>query len=456
MVEYILGIDGASLQKVKEMTKEASLKNFEKILNEGQSCHLKSVIPYVTGPAWTSLFTGVNPGKHGIFDMYTEENGTRIVPSISQTNIPFLWEYATWAGKKSLVLGVPFYYPAPVINGVFVTGRFVPKLDCYPKWITEKYDVSGFDYSKKITNLGDNQELRKISVNNAMEMLDRRIKLFDSLVKAEKWDLVVNIDSMPDEIMHIAYNWRPRIIEMYSKLDELLGIIVRRSTSQDNIFVVSDHGFQGIVKKFYLLEWMRRYGYVKRESYFRAKLKRIRGFNRIVRKLKHTLNITHLAEEEGLIPNIKGAENRDTVRLARTTGDHAWVFINQTMANEDFVQKLRMALTSLIKIGYLQGVYDTRELYHGEKVAQLPNRIIVESAQGVLIDVKTLTYGKLEHMYPKPVGGHDRNGLLIIWGKGMKQIGKDDRSIYDILPTTLKIMKLPIPDFLDGFPIEIT
>ncbi|MFI5421042.1 MAG: alkaline phosphatase family protein, partial [Nitrososphaerales archaeon] len=128
MTVYLLGFDGASLNTIQESMKRTRLPNFEKLLRNGASSDLLSVYPYVTAPAWTTIFSGVNPGKHGIFEMF-EIHEDKIVPSnMRGASVPFLWDYLSWAGKRSLVVGVPFIYPAPKVNGIFVTGRFAPRL----------------------------------------------------------------------------------------------------------------------------------------------------------------------------------------------------------------------------------------------------------------------------------------------------------------------------------------
>src|ERR1700731_2342081 len=132
MTVYVLGLDGASEEQLHRVMKKTKLPNFERLFKEGIVSDLLSVYPYVTAPAWTTIFSGVNPGKHGIFEMY-EIVGNEIKPSnMKNSNVPFLWDYLSWARKRVLALGVPFIYPAPKINGIFVTGRFVPKLSTYP------------------------------------------------------------------------------------------------------------------------------------------------------------------------------------------------------------------------------------------------------------------------------------------------------------------------------------
>src|SRR5579872_178561 len=122
------------------------LPNFENLMQSGFHSDLKSVYPYVTAPAWTTIFSGVNPGKHGIFEMF-EVKDQKIVPSnMRKTDVPLLWDYLTWAARRTLVVGVPFIHPAPKVDGIFVTGRFAPKLSCYPEKLPSKFDLQGFNY----------------------------------------------------------------------------------------------------------------------------------------------------------------------------------------------------------------------------------------------------------------------------------------------------------------------
>jgi predicted AlkP superfamily phosphohydrolase/phosphomutase len=59
------------------------------------------------------MFTGINPSKHGIFDLVEEADGRLTIPNMRSVEIPFLWDYLSWAKKKVLVMGMSFVYPAP-------------------------------------------------------------------------------------------------------------------------------------------------------------------------------------------------------------------------------------------------------------------------------------------------------------------------------------------------------
>ena len=117
-----LGLDWASIEIIIRIMGRVRLENFERLLGEGKAAPLASDYPYVTAPAWTSIFSGVNPGKHGIFDLLNFGPEGVTAPNMRSCEVPFLWDYLTWANRSVLALGIPAIHPAPPVNGVFVTG----------------------------------------------------------------------------------------------------------------------------------------------------------------------------------------------------------------------------------------------------------------------------------------------------------------------------------------------
>ena len=67
----ILGIDGATWDILKPWISNGELPNLKKLLDKGAEGYLKTVIPPLSCTAWTSFFTGTNPGKHGILEYLT-------------------------------------------------------------------------------------------------------------------------------------------------------------------------------------------------------------------------------------------------------------------------------------------------------------------------------------------------------------------------------------------------
>jgi predicted AlkP superfamily phosphohydrolase/phosphomutase len=72
----VIGLDGATFDLIQPWVDEGALPNLGRIMKQGAWGRLRSTIPPMTGPAWTTFGTGTNPGKHGIFDWIARKKGT--------------------------------------------------------------------------------------------------------------------------------------------------------------------------------------------------------------------------------------------------------------------------------------------------------------------------------------------------------------------------------------------
>ncbi|MEB3691339.1 MAG: alkaline phosphatase family protein, partial [Caldisphaeraceae archaeon] len=66
MKAVMLGLDGLSPQILTNALKKAELPNLQRIISNGE-VHTLVSIPPVTPIEWTSIATGMNPAKHGIW-----------------------------------------------------------------------------------------------------------------------------------------------------------------------------------------------------------------------------------------------------------------------------------------------------------------------------------------------------------------------------------------------------
>src|SRR5438105_1769979 len=119
----IIGIDGGTMDIVEPLVRAGRLPNLARIMARGVSGTLSSVIPPITSPAWSTILSGKNPGKHGVFDFKRPRLGTREVP-VNSTDIKAdpLWRLLSRAGKTCCLLNVPMTYPPEPVNGHIVSG----------------------------------------------------------------------------------------------------------------------------------------------------------------------------------------------------------------------------------------------------------------------------------------------------------------------------------------------
>jgi predicted AlkP superfamily phosphohydrolase/phosphomutase len=125
----VVGFDGATFDIIKPLVADGRLPNLARLLETGASGILRSNIPPVTPSAWTSVFTGKNPGKHGIYDFEEINYQTYQLNTIRTSNHSekTIWQILGEVGKRSIVLDVPFTYPPQPLNGLMLTGYGTPR-----------------------------------------------------------------------------------------------------------------------------------------------------------------------------------------------------------------------------------------------------------------------------------------------------------------------------------------
>jgi predicted AlkP superfamily phosphohydrolase/phosphomutase len=150
----IVGLDGLDPVLVEKFMAEGKLPNFSRLREEGTYATLRTTTPPISPVAWSSFMTGVNPGKHNIFDFlgrdprnyYPTLSSARIgkpkkILSLPGFNIPFgrpeikgmrksvpFWKLLGDQGIFSTILRVPITFPPEKFNGLLLSGMCVPDL----------------------------------------------------------------------------------------------------------------------------------------------------------------------------------------------------------------------------------------------------------------------------------------------------------------------------------------
>ena len=120
----VIGLDSATLAVAEPLMAEGHLPALKRLLEDGSGGVLRSTTHPLTPHAWATLVTGVNAGRHGIWD-FTErdESGYRLrFVNGSFRRAPAVWDRLTAKGRRSGLVGIPFPWPAPQIEGFSVAG----------------------------------------------------------------------------------------------------------------------------------------------------------------------------------------------------------------------------------------------------------------------------------------------------------------------------------------------
>ena len=124
----IIGLDGATFDLIRPWAEDGKLPNLKGLLDKGSYGSLASTIPPMTFPSWNTFMTGMNPGKHGIYDFTERKRGTFEIQLINSLHrrCKTIWKVLSDAGKRVGVVGLPVCYPPEPLNGVMISGFDAP------------------------------------------------------------------------------------------------------------------------------------------------------------------------------------------------------------------------------------------------------------------------------------------------------------------------------------------
>ena len=477
-------VDAGSFSVINPMLKEGQLPTFEKILKEGASGLLMSTIPPVTPPAWASFATGVNPGKHGVFDFW-HFVGTEVTPVTSfSLQRRTLWSLLNEENMSSILLNAPITYPPRKIRGLVISGLLTPSdfPYTYPKRLKKELmkEIPGYRIHTRTSPYEDEQGYLEEAHNLLKARCDATIYLMENY----DWDFFVSYFYYTDQIQHVFWKYmdsthplhdldapremRKAIPVAYKIVDESLHKIMRVFDEDTLLIVMSDHGAGPVYKEVFINDYLRSLGLIRRS----------RGglFEMAISRLLRTSGV-----ERGRLATIfgylKGAL-RVMIHPTRPRSSYvpAWIDWSRTkafsmghlggiMVNQ---RVIREKSKYSVLIDYLtQKLYALRDPESGEKIvdrvykrSEIYSGENVKEAPDLLFTTKNMTYVprigyELESdqivRHSKGSGGHRREGILIMYGEDVKKGYKlRDCDIIDLMPTILYRMSLQIPSDVDG------
>ena len=124
----IVGVDGGDWDVIAPYLAKGMLPTLARLMDRGAWGPLQSTTPPLTPCAWTTLLTGVNAGKHGIFDFVRFSCGDERPELVfgGSRQAPLVWELLNQAGLTTGSFNVPFTYPPQAIEGYTIAGMDAP------------------------------------------------------------------------------------------------------------------------------------------------------------------------------------------------------------------------------------------------------------------------------------------------------------------------------------------
>lgn len=243
----IVGLDGVPLWLLRRLAEEGVMPFLRSRLQAGALAAESEVLVPYTAPSWTTISTGVNPGKHGIYDFLVPVPGGEPRPATrSDLDWPFVTEMAAAAGAPAVSVAVPFSSPPFVRRNLsVVAGWTSPRLEVWPGSLRAL--VEGV--------LGDTLEPPRAPdldgyVDAVVENAEREASLVEELAEKLDWRLFYLVFPHPDWAFHYTYGEveedgprRGKLLRLFRLVDQVLRKLYDSLPGPGLIAIVSDHGF---------------------------------------------------------------------------------------------------------------------------------------------------------------------------------------------------------------------
>jgi predicted AlkP superfamily phosphohydrolase/phosphomutase len=505
-VLLVFGLDGATFRLAGPWMDAGKLPTLAALRARGRWGRLQSTIPPATLPSWTTFMTGVNPGRHGIFDFTRREPGRYDVRFVNSTfrKVPSIWRQLSDFGKRVAVLGMPGTYPPEEINGCMVSGFDAPvttratRSFIRPRALADEImRLGGFTFA-------DFQEFRvgpgwyRSALSRLLQGVGRKRNLARALLRREPWDCLCLVFGETDTVAHHFWHFYDRrsprhdpraavqfgdsMELVYRAVDDAIGELLACAPPGTDVLIASDHGFGGAgAKAIHLNRFLEKRGWLSFEGgragiaglAKRAALRLVpaawqghafRAFGgTLANRMESRARFGNIAwqrtrafsEELNYFPSIHinraGRETYGLVTDAQYDGVCA-----------EITAQLLSWRDPETGAGVVRRVCRRDEVYDGPWTQYAPDLILEleeddgfsycalssEGQPGVelrRLHARELVGGKRFSMS----GSHRADGMFILAARDV-ETGRTSASIADMAPTILSLCGVPVPGHMEG------
>jgi predicted AlkP superfamily phosphohydrolase/phosphomutase len=357
-------------------------------------------------------------------------------------------------GLSNVVINLPLSYPPFVLKGTMISDWLYPKHEVTPK--EDESIVKEYVPVNPLWLTSNSEEY----LEKMCEGLACRVRVMKRLFLEKQWSLFFTVFSEPDFLLHKFYDdilsgqgCTPQISQIFTVLDDFIGWILQNQSSSSLLFVVSDHGFTSYSQKLHVNMVLHKMGFVKPKTlpYFLLKHPRLHNLVRQV--------VYPFFGREMISRKYAAAFNIASSKALMHAYTHSGIYLNaqdvftngiiSTNEIETYVQSISTVLRSQHNAQgdpIVQNVYPRESLFHGPHTKHFPHLVFFPQ-NGWWFDNKV---GK-EPIESTSHIGHSLGGLFLSNGETVRRgVQIDPITIYDILPTALHYLGLPVPHDTDG------
>jgi predicted AlkP superfamily phosphohydrolase/phosphomutase len=446
-----------------------------------------------SGPAWTSMSTGLNPGRHGIYGLVGFAEGSYRVRPLNRSDqaANTVWDRLGKNGKQAVVMNLPMTYPAMPVNGALVAGGDAPGPESpqftYPEELIDEINIEAGKYMLSARLDGLIRANRKAeALEKLYRMIDTRTRAALFLMKRQAWDLFLVLFTASDQAQH--YFWKDlaggpfqdAILSVFRRLDTALGALTAKTGPDTATIVLSDHGAgpaQPALR--YLNDFLAALGLLKlkqrgplpwnsllrwaflqldRRLSDRAKSWLVERFSGFHESARASLLLENVDWTNTRAFNLVGSSEIWVNLRGRFPGG----IVSPGEEYEEVVELIRTALVGAADVATgkpaVKAVHRRDEIYDGPFLDQAPDLLVEwteEPAESGLRwqaeRQRVVAACRTAHRPYLISGQHRKAGIFVASGPPFASgTSIKDATLLDVTPTLLYILDQPVPRNLDG------
>ncbi|SFS53310.1 alkaline phosphatase family protein [Halostagnicola kamekurae] len=492
----LIGIDAGCIPVFDRLSDADLIPTIDRLCADGVRAPLESQIPPWTPSAWPSIYTGVNPGQHGVVGFVGYDGYDYHVSSNEDVREHTIWDLLDRHGRSSVIVNAPVTHPPDEFDGAVIPGFLGPEdPPCHPTGVLEDVrEVIGDyrvypNYTRDDETVSDDEKIAEY-----LNLVEMRGDAFRYLVDEFDPDFGFLQFQKTDTVFHEFEGEQSKVDAVYERTDEQIAKTLE-ACDPDRVFLVSDHGmgpYEGY--EFRLNEFLRDEGYIETMTGGKG----MPSWTPMRRRLREgedvetwepgaTARAASIAAQFGVTAT-RIREALERVGLADIAIKYAPGGVSRT-ANEqvDFAEStayLRARTELGVRIN-LEG-RDPNGVVPPSRYEPLREELIdaledVETPDGEpifetvapreeyfhgdcveeTVDIVTIP-ADFEHALTEQLGGdgyfgpaepwnHKLDGIFAATGAGIDDEATIDRAhLYDVAPTVLAAMGIPHSDRMDG------
>jgi predicted AlkP superfamily phosphohydrolase/phosphomutase len=450
----VIGLDGATFDKMDPLLEEGALPNLAALLERGSGAVLETTLPAVSPPAWASAITGVNPGKHNIFDFYrmAVSSTSGILNTSRDRRAHAVWDFLNEDGFRTGVMNIPMTFPPDTVDGFFISGFPYGEAGTtttgytHPPALEQELQEAGpyplDPFGEGIVAGSEAPFLKRLE-----RTFDRQSEEAERLMREKDWDLFWVVFTGVDKSQHFFWKFQdpehpdydPGLAEMYGGVirdfyvgaDRVIGRMLEIAGPETNVIVMSDHGFGPVYREIRMWNWL------QKERFF------------------------YPGQEAGGAPYVEAyppGPFANALRVAiqgRDPGGRLHPGAEASEVKRRLMEELSEVTDPVTGEKVAARIYSRDELYHGPYVDNAPDVVFLErygqfAGRGAIEtgDASQPMFGPPSYSFS---GFHRPEGVLIAAGPDFARgEGRPTLSILDIAPTIYWLFRTRAPSDLDG------